>query len=53
MLQRVKIGFFGSGYGSLTGYSESDTKAKSRTLIKNLYRASKLSILFVLPMAGN
>jgi len=23
---RVKIGFFGSGYGSLTGYSEGNTK---------------------------
>jgi len=50
---RVKIGFFGSGYGSLTGYSEVNTKAKSRTLIKNLSRTSRLRILFVLPMAGN
>lgn len=50
---RVKIGFFGSGYGSLTGYGEGNTKAKSRILIKNLSRTSRLSILFVLPMAGN
>jgi hypothetical protein len=50
---RVQNGFFGSGYGSLTGYSEGNTKAKSRILIKNLSRTSQLSILFVLPMAGN
>jgi len=52
---RVKIGFFGSGYGSLTEYSEGNTKAKSRTLIKylSLSRTSQLSILFVIPMAGN
>jgi len=49
---RVKIGFFGSGYGSLMRYSEGNIK-KMKNINQNLSSTSQLSIPFVLPMAGN